>query len=73
MRLKGKTPDELIASAYYYQSAKIVARTALILHSKREHEYYKLLAEKIKEAFITEFYTAGGRLITDTQTALAYV
>ncbi|CAJ1193193.1 hypothetical protein CPEBRM1_ABPJDJAI_01467 [Companilactobacillus paralimentarius] len=71
MHLKGKTPDELIASTYYYQSVKIVAQTALILHSKREHEYYKLLAEKIKEAFITEFYTAGGRLITDTQTALA--
>ncbi|AUI71116.1 family 78 glycoside hydrolase catalytic domain [Companilactobacillus alimentarius] len=71
MHLKGKTPDELIASAYYYQSVRIVAQTALILNAKREHEYYKLLAEKIKEAFIAEFYTASGRLITDTQTALA--
>lgn len=71
MHLKGKTPDELIASAYYYQSVKIVAESAAVLNAKREHEYYSLLAGKIKEAFISEFYTASGRLITDTQTALS--
>jgi len=41
------------------------------LNAKREHEYYQLLADKIKEAFVGEFFTASGRLITDTQTALA--
>lgn len=71
MHLKGKTPDELIASAYYYQSVKIVADSAKILNAKREHEYYQLLSEKIKDAFIGEFFTTSGRLITDTQTALA--
>ncbi|WP_338231310.1 family 78 glycoside hydrolase catalytic domain [Companilactobacillus muriivasis] len=71
MHLKGKTPDELIASAYYYQSAKIVAASAKVLNAKREYEYYQLLADKIKEAFVGEFFTASGRLITDTQTALA--
>ncbi|APX71403.1 family 78 glycoside hydrolase catalytic domain [Companilactobacillus allii] len=71
MHLKGKTPDELIASAYYYQSVKIVADSAEVLNAKREHEYYQLLSEKIKESFITEFFTGSGRLITDTQTALS--
>ncbi|MBL3530920.1 family 78 glycoside hydrolase catalytic domain [Companilactobacillus zhachilii] len=71
MHLKGKTPDELIASAYYYQSAQIVANSAAVLNAKREHDYYQLLADKIKDAFIGEFFTASGRLITDTQTALS--
>jgi len=71
MHLKGKTPDDLIASAYYYLSTSIVAKTAKVLHSNREHEYYQLLANKIKESFVAEFFTASGRLITDTQTALS--
>jgi len=71
MHLKGKTPDDLIASAYYYLSAKIVSKAAKALHANREHEYYQLLANKIKESFIAEFFTASGRLITDTQTALS--
>lgn len=71
MHLKGKTPDDLIASAYYYLSTSIVSKTAQVLHSNREHEYYQLLANKIKESFVAEFFTASGRLITDTQTALS--
>src|SRR5699024_1024889 len=69
--LKGKTPDDLIASAYYYQSTLIVSKTAQVLNAKREFDYYRLLANKIRESFINEFFTASGRLITDTQTALA--
>jgi len=71
MHLKGKTPDDLIASAYYYLSAKLVSKTAKVLHANREHDYYQLLADKIKESFVAEFFTASGRLITDTQTALS--
>ncbi len=69
--LKGKTPDDLIASAYYYQSTLIVSKTAQVLNAKRESDYYRLLANKIRESFINEFFTTSGRLITDTQTALA--
>ncbi|ATO55599.1 alpha-L-rhamnosidase [Loigolactobacillus coryniformis] len=71
LHLKGRTPDDLIASAYYYYSAKIVAQTAKLLQAKHESEYYELLANKIHDAFINEFFTGSGRLLTDTQTALA--
>lgn len=71
MGLKGKTPDDLIASAYYYYSAKIVAQTALVLKRKHEYRYYGQLAKQIKAAFQAEFFTSSGRLITDTQTGLA--
>ncbi|WP_239257024.1 family 78 glycoside hydrolase catalytic domain [Listeria ilorinensis] len=71
MRLKGRTPDDLIASAYYYHSCQIVSKTAGILGKKREQDYYKILADQIKEAFQEEFFTKNGRLITDTQTGLA--
>lgn len=73
MHLKGKTPDDLIASAYYYYSARIVAQAAEILKMKHERRYYQQLAKQIKAAFQAEFFTKSGRLITDTQTGLAVV
>lgn len=73
MHLKGKTPDDLIASAYYYYSARIVAKAAKVLQMKHEKLYYEQLAKQIKRAFQEEFFTKSGRLITDTQTGLALV
>ncbi|MFD1420218.1 family 78 glycoside hydrolase catalytic domain [Lactiplantibacillus songbeiensis] len=71
MHLKGRTPDDLIASAYYYYSAKIVAQAAAVLGKQSETAYYHQLAVHIKQAFLAEFFTASGRLITQTQTGLA--
>ncbi|VDG33646.1 alfa-L-rhamnosidase [Lactobacillus coryniformis subsp. coryniformis KCTC 3167 = DSM] [Lactiplantibacillus mudanjiangensis] len=71
MHLKGRTPDDLIASAYYYYSASIVAQAAQVLHKQPEATYYQDLAKHIKQAFLAEFFTASGRLITQTQTGLA--
>lgn len=71
MHLKGRTPDDLIASAYYYYSASIVAQTAKVLGKQPETDYYQQLAAKIKQAFLAEFFTTSGRLITQTQTGLA--
>ncbi|ETY72515.1 alpha-L-rhamnosidase [Lactiplantibacillus fabifermentans] len=71
LHLKGRTPDDLIASAYYYYSAKIVAQVAQVLDKQPEQTYYQDLAQHIKDAFLAEFFTASGRLITQTQTGLA--
>ena len=70
MKLKGKTPDDLIASAYYY-SAKIVSQAAEVLGMKHEYQYYRQLSRLIKEAFIKHFYTPDGLAIANTQTGLA--
>ncbi|MFR0600608.1 family 78 glycoside hydrolase catalytic domain [Lactobacillus equicursoris] len=71
MKLKGKTPDDLIASAYYYYSAKIVSQAAEVLGMKHEYQYYRQLSRLIKEAFIKHFYTPDGLAIANTQTGLA--
>lgn len=73
MQLKGKTEDDLIASAFYYASAQIVSKAAKLLNYHRETNYYGLLAGKVKEAFIDEFFTKSGRFTNNTQTGLALV
>lgn len=71
MHLKGKTSDDLIASAFYYYSASLVARATQILSMKHESQYYHQLAKLIKQAFIDEFFTKSGRTLANTQTGLA--
>jgi alpha-L-rhamnosidase len=68
-RFKGGTEDEYIASAYYYYSTTLVAKTAGILGNRKEEEYYKGLAEEIKQAIQAEYFTKNGRLAITTQTA----
>ncbi|MCD8232501.1 MAG: glycoside hydrolase family 78 protein [Clostridiales bacterium] len=68
---KGATEDAYIATAYYYNSAKIVSRAAEILGMTEEASYYGTLAEEIKQAMQAEYFTANGRLALTTQTAYA--
>ena len=68
---KGSTEDGYIATAYYYHSAKIVAKAAEILGKDRETTYYGKLAQEIREALQAEYFTANGRLALTTQTAYA--
>lgn len=68
---KGATEDGYIATAYYYHSAKIVAKAAKLLGKEEEASYYSTLANEIKEALQAEYFTANGRLALTTQTAYA--
>ncbi len=68
---KGATEDGYIATAYYYNSASIVARAAKILGKDTEAAYYGTLASEIKNALQKEYFTANGRLALTTQTAYA--
>lgn len=71
MKLKGKTSDDLIASAYYYYSSLLVSKSAQVLKMKHEMQYYGQLAKLIKAAFIKHFFTPDGLSIADTQTGIA--
>lgn len=71
MKLKGKTPDDLIASAYYYYSSLIVSKATKVLNMKHETQYYGQLAKLIKQAFIDHFFTKDGLSIANTQTGLS--
>ncbi len=69
----GATDPNFIASAYYYYSAGIVAKTAAVLGKKEDADTYKKLAREIYDAFIREYFTPAGRLAVDTTTAYVVV
>ena len=67
----GLTPTDLISTAYYALSARIVARTAKLLGYAEDAEEYGVLAERVAEAFRDEYVSRNGRVISETQTAQA--
>ncbi|HSC38933.1 MAG TPA: family 78 glycoside hydrolase catalytic domain, partial [Chitinophagaceae bacterium] len=53
--VKSKSPVELTSSAYYFVDATILSRAAALLGKPGDHEKYKALAEKIKQAFNNKY------------------
>nr|HPR33619.1 family 78 glycoside hydrolase catalytic domain [Prolixibacteraceae bacterium] len=68
----GATTDKgLIATAYFRYSSSLLAKIAGIIGKEADVKEYSLLSEGIKKAFIHEFVTPAGRLVSHTQTAYA--
>lgn len=67
--LKGATDEYLIASVYYYNSAKLTAQAAQALTMPEKEHFYSELAQQIRQAILNEYFTPSGRLAVDTQTA----
>ena len=65
----GATDPDMIASAYYYYSTNIVAKTAKILGKDGDAKSYETLAQEICDAFVKEYFTPSGKLAVDTTTA----
>lgn len=66
----GATTDkDLIATAYFAHSTDILQRTAAILGKKEDAQFYADLLSNIKRAFLAEYVTPNGRLVSNTQTA----
>jgi len=63
------TEKDLIATAYYSYSSGLLAKIAGIIGKKQDAEKYAQLSGNIKKAFIHEFVTPSGRLVSHTQTA----
>lgn len=78
---QGGTEEYFIASVYYYNSARLTAQAADALAGRQgildgdkaqylqQAEKYRMLAEKIYEAILHEYFTPSGRLALHTQTA----
>lgn len=64
----GGTPEDFIASAYYYYSAQLVARTAAVLGKTELADRYAQLTDEVKIAIQQEYFTGTGRLAMNTQT-----
>jgi len=63
------TEKDLIATAYYSYSSGLLSKIATIIGKPDEAKMYSQLSEDIRKAFQREFITAGGRLVSHTQTA----
>ena len=67
----GLTPTDLLSTAYYALSARLVARTAAVLGKEKDALYYGDLERRVTEAFRREYVSPSGRVISETQTAQA--
>ncbi len=65
------TPKDVISTAYFARSAQLVADAARILGHAAHAERYSALAAKVREAFVSHYVDADGRVHGDTQTGYA--
>ncbi len=65
----GATDPDLVATACFARCAHIVSLAAQELGKRQEALEYRKLNTDIKRAFRREYVTAGGRVVSDTQTA----
>jgi alpha-L-rhamnosidase len=63
------TDKYLIAQCFYAHSTQILINTARVLGKQDDLRYYENLLSRIKNAFVREYITPNGRLISGTQTA----
>jgi alpha-L-rhamnosidase len=59
----------LIAQCFYANSVQLLINAANVLGKRDEASEYSILLDRIKRAFINEYMTANGRLVSGTQTA----
>ena len=63
------TDKYLIAQCFFAYSTQILINTATVLGNTADVNYYTDLLRKVKEAFLKEYVTGNGRLVSSTQTA----
>jgi alpha-L-rhamnosidase len=68
---EGKTDPDVVASAHLFRSTDILARTAALLGYTDDAEKYRQIVEEVRGAFLREYVTGAGRMLSDTQTAYA--
>lgn len=63
------TDKYLIAQCFYAHSTQLLMNAANVLGKTEDVSFYSGLLKKIKDAFIKEYMTPNGRLVSGTQTA----
>lgn len=63
------TDKYLIAQCFYAHSTQLLLNSAKVLGKKADADNYAALLQKIKDAFLKEYVTPNGRLVSGTQTA----
>lgn len=65
------TAPGLVATAYLARSTELLARAAAILGKCEDAERYRTACGEVRAAFVDEYVTAAGRMVSDTPTAYA--
>jgi len=63
------TDKYLIAQCFYANSVDILLKTATVLKKSDDVAKYSALLKSVKDAFMKEYVTPNGRLVSGTQTA----
>ncbi len=63
------TDKYLIAQCFFAHSVQLLINTANVLNRKEDVEKYTTLLKNIRDAFVKEYLTSNGRMVSGTQTA----
>jgi alpha-L-rhamnosidase len=66
-----KTDADIVATAYFFRSADLTARAAVLLGRDADARHYADLAARIATAFRDAYVTPRGRMMSDAPTAYA--
>ncbi|WP_062291484.1 family 78 glycoside hydrolase catalytic domain [Demequina phytophila] len=66
-----KADKDLVATAHLFRSADVVAQAARVLGDDAAAGKYGDLASRVRAAWLAQYVTANGRLMSDAQTAYA--
>ncbi len=68
-KTEGGTSKDLIGTAFFAYSARLMANIAQVLGKDNDAEYYVKMSERVHEAFNRRFVTQEGLIVSQTQTA----
>ncbi|GAA2135439.1 family 78 glycoside hydrolase catalytic domain [Glycomyces algeriensis] len=68
---QARTEHDLVASAYLFRSSRLVAEAARLLGLDGDAARYEAYAREVRAAWLREYVTPAGRIVSDTQTAYA--
>ena len=63
------TDKDLIAQCFFAHSTQLLINAATVLGRKEDADNYTALLKRIKDAYLREYMTPDGRLVSGTQTA----
>ncbi|GAA3652518.1 alpha-L-rhamnosidase [Microbacterium marinilacus] len=68
---EAQTDPHLVATAYLFHSASLVAEAAVLLGRSEDASAYGELAARVRDAFLDRYVDGEGRMTSDSQTAYA--
>ncbi len=66
-----KADKDLVATAHLFRSARVVSEAGRVLGDDAAADRYADLARRVQEAWLTQYATPAGRLMSDAQTSYA--